>query len=415
VPDCVTGTLEEKQCMSKRTIAIIFAGFFTLFVAFAIRYAYGLLLPYMLPSLGISKTGAGIIYSSYFITYTVLSPLLGLLVDRFDARKILTIFVIIMGAAAYLMSISSSLIQASIFFALAGVGHSACWVPVVTVVQRWVSETRRGMALAFVDLGSASGIVVWSMVIPLIIGAFTWRSAWVSLGLCSFAAAGLNFFSIRSYPPVQLEHRGTQAESNRRISIRVTYSVILRDKKFYLIGLSYFLLSFSILIPFTFLTTYVTQVLMLPYKSATELLAVLAAAGAVGKLILSHLSDNAGRIRIMMLCGVLVAAGGLGMGLVQSLSGLTIFSVVLGVGYGTIWPVYAASSQDFFSKEYAGSVVGLWTVYHGAGSIISPILTGWTIDTTGSYTWMFVLVITSAVLSSLLLLPINNKEARIGG
>jgi len=75
--------------LSKRAIAIIIAGFFTVLVAFAIRYAYGLLLPHMLPSLGISKTEAGIIFSSYFIAYT-LFELLGL---PFSLAFIVTVLV----------------------------------------------------------------------------------------------------------------------------------------------------------------------------------------------------------------------------------------------------------------------------------------------------------------------------------
>lgn len=119
--------------MSKRVVAIITAGFLTLFAAFAIRYSYGLILPYMLSELRISKAEAGVIFSSYFIAATMLSPVIGLLIDRFDARIILSVFVAILGAGAWLMSLSSSVGQASIFFAIAGIGHSACWVPVVAV------------------------------------------------------------------------------------------------------------------------------------------------------------------------------------------------------------------------------------------------------------------------------------------
>jgi OFA family oxalate/formate antiporter-like MFS transporter len=190
---------------------------------------------------------------------------------------------------------------------------------------------------------------------------------------------------------------------------------IFREKKFYLIGLSYMLLSFSILIPFTFLTTYATRVLIIPYESATGLVALIAIMGALGKLILGHLSDRMGRVRVMMLCGVFTAAGGLGMVSVQGLLGLALSTAIFGIGYGAIWPVFAASSRDFFPREYAGSVVGLWTLYHGIGSILSPIITGWTIDVTGRYVWAFILVVVSAVLSSLLLLPIHktvHKEGR---
>ena len=136
--------------MPKRAVAVIIAGFFTLFIAYAVRYAYGMLLPEMLQTLSISKAEAGVVYSSYFIAYTIFSPILGVLADRHDVRTILTVFVAILGAGAFLMSYSSSVLNASLFFTLAGIGHSACWVPVVALIQRWVSDRRRGMALAFI-------------------------------------------------------------------------------------------------------------------------------------------------------------------------------------------------------------------------------------------------------------------------
>jgi len=399
--------------MSKRAVAIIIAGFFTLFVAFAIRYGYGLLLPQMIPSLAISKTGAGIIYSSYFIAYTIFSPILGLLVDRSDARILLTSFVALLGIGAYLMSFASSVINASLFFALAGIGHSACWVPFVTVVQRWVGERRRGTALAILDLGSGTGIAVWSILIPLIISSYNWRAGWTSLGLLAFLVAGMNFFLVRSHPPVESEPQEPRIEPPARIPIKVAYMAIFQDRKFYLIGLSYLLLSFCILIPFAFLATYAAQELLIPYKSATRLVAVIAVAGAFGKLGLGPLSDIVGRIRVMMLCGAFTAAGGLGMVYAQGFSVLILFTAIFGIGYGTIWPVYAAAARDFFSKEYAGSVVGLWTLYHGVGSILSPIIAGWTIDATGGYVWAFVLAVISAVMSLLLLIPVKNKGGQL--
>jgi MFS family permease len=395
--------------MSKRAVAIIIAGFLTLFASFAIRYGYGLLLPQMLPSLAISKTEAGIIYSSYFIAYTVFSPILGLMADRSDARILLTLFVVLLGIGALLMSFASSVINASLFFALAGIGHSACWVPFVTVVQRWVSERRRGTALALVDLGSGTGTAVWSILIPLITNAYTWRAGWTSLGLLAFLVAGMNFFLVRSHPPVESESRGPRIEKPVRIPIKVAYMAIFQDRKFYLIGFSYMLLSFCILIPFTFLATYAAQELLIPYKSATGLVAVIAVAGVFGKLGLGPLSDTAGRIKVMMLCGALTAAGGLGIVYAQGFSVLILFTAIFGIGYGTIWPVYAAAARDFFSKEYAGAVVGLWTLYHGIGSMLSPIIAGWTIDATGGYVWAFVLAVISAVMSVLLLIPVKKK------
>ena len=65
-----------------RRHAVLTACFSTVFISYAVRYGYGILLPKMLPTLEISKTEAGAIYSSFFIAYTVASPVLGLLGGR---------------------------------------------------------------------------------------------------------------------------------------------------------------------------------------------------------------------------------------------------------------------------------------------------------------------------------------------
>ena len=392
--------------MGHRVVAVIIAGFSTIFVAFGIRYSFGLLLPEMLSSLNISKTEAGIVYSSYFLTATLCAPLLGLLVDRTDARGLLTVFVTLLGLGAFFMSFATTVVQAGFFFALAGIGHSACWAPIVTVVLRWVGEKRRGIALSFVDLGSASSIAFWSLMIPVIIGPFSWRTVWVFLGISAFLAAGMNFLLVRSRPPSDAGSRSPEIASKVKIPIKATYHAIFRNKKFHLIGFSYLLISFSILIPFTFLTAYATQELMIPYQSAAGLVAVIGVSGAIGKLVLGHVSDVVGRVKVMMFCGILTAAGGLGMAFAHAYTLLVFSTVVFGVGYGTIWPVFAASARDLFSGDYSGSIIGLWTLYHGSGSILAPIISGWTIDATGTYVWAFILTVISSMLSLLLLLPI---------
>ena len=397
--------------MPKRVIAIITAGFLTLFIAFAIRYAYGLVLPHMLAALNISKTEAGVIFSSYFIAATLLAPLIGILIDRFDAKIILSVFVAILGVGTCLMSLASSVLQASIFFAIAGIGHSACWAAVVIVVMRWVSPQRRAIAVSIVDLGTTAGIGVWSILVPIIIRDHNWRTVWLSLGITGLVVAAMNFFLIKSHPEAQTGAPEPGTAQKTEVSVDGSYKVIFRDARFYLIGFSYLFISFSIIIPFTFLISYTTQKLMIPYASATSLLLAMAVAGAIGKLILAHISDRVGRIKIMMLCGLLTALGSLGMAYARELSVLWIFSAVFGIGYGTLWAVYAASARDLFPGNLSGTILGLWTLFHGVGSVIAPVLSGWTIDATGTYYWAFMLAVSASIVSLLLLLPVRRVQS----
>ncbi len=162
--------------MSSRTLAVLFACFCTVLIAYSIRYSYGTLLPEMLPSLSITKAQAGVIYSSYFIAYTILSPILGLLSDRLNMRVLISIFVAVMGAGTFLMQYPTSVVQASIFFTIAGIGCAACWAPVMALAQRWISDKRRGMSLAFIDAGSSLGVMVAGAVVPLAVAGSGWQT-----------------------------------------------------------------------------------------------------------------------------------------------------------------------------------------------------------------------------------------------
>lgn len=149
----------------------------------------------------------------------------------------------------------------------------------------------------------------------------------------------------------------------------------------------------------------------MPYGAATRLIAVIAISAVFGKLMLGPLSDAVGRIRVMMLCLILTGVGNLGMAYLRGFYELNLFTAIFGFGYGAIWPVYAASVSDYFSRKSTGSVIGLWTLYLGVGSMLSPVINGWVIDITGKYSWAFILAVMSAVISLLLLLPIRKVSS----
>jgi len=258
--------------MGNRRFAIIIVSFCTVLIGFAVRASYGVLLPEMLPSLRISKTEAGLIYGAFFIAYTVFSPLLGLLADRINIRALLTLFSVILGIGTLLMGYSSSLIKAIFFFVLAGIGASACLSPIVPLVQRWTSDKRRGMTLAFVDVGASAGVALASLIMPIIVVAYNWRMGWKGLGALALIVAGINYLLVRDCPIEKTElhdcgFRGPLNEASSRISAR-----ILREGNFFLIGTSYLLIGFSVLIPLTLISTYAVQELMVRYDIATRVI-----------------------------------------------------------------------------------------------------------------------------------------------
>jgi MFS family permease len=392
--------------MSRRALLVLAACFLTVFAAYSIRYSYGTLLPEMLPTLGISKAQAGLIYSCYFIAYTLLSPLMGLISDRYDMRYILAIFVVLMGLGTFLMQFATSLLQASLFFTLAGMGCAACWAPVMAVAQRWASQRRRGASLALVDAGSSLGAMSAGAVVPLAVAGPGWQSGWLGLGVLAMSLGLINYLFIRSRPPSPSAETGPSATFSRPDNLE--YRAVLKDRRFWLVGVAYLFTGFSIIIPFNFLSTFAFQELDFSYNTATRLITIVGLGATLGKLSLGPLSDRLGRLRILWLCALLITFGCLGIVFSRSLV-LTAFVFVFGVGYGACWSMYAALASDYFSSRAAGGIIGLWTFLLGVGSVSGPIAAGWSADAAHTLKWAFVIAAAAGALSFLFLLPLANK------
>jgi MFS family permease len=395
--------------MTKRAYAIIAAGFFTVSIAFSIRYGYGMLLPEMLPDLGISKAQAGVIFASYFVVYTVATPILGALTDRFNYRFILALFTTVLACGALMMAFATNLWLASVFFAVAGLGHAACWAPVTALVQKWVPDHKRGAALSFVTMGLGLGLPLWSILLPAIVQAADWKAGWLGLGFFCLGVAALNYVLVRN--PVNENHAGGLS-SNPMPPLKETYKALLKERMFWIIGLGYCFIGINVIIPFGFLPVFAREALGLPYAQTTRFVAVIALAGVAGQLTLGPLSDTVGRIRVMMTCGVIMGTACLGMALSNRPWMLYGCAVYFGLGYGAVWPAYGAAASDFFAKKHTGGIVGMWTCLLGAGSVVSPVICGWSIDLTGSYTWAFMLGLVSGVLSAMVLLGAGRHGKR---
>lgn len=389
--------------MDYKGYGIIVAAFFTISIAYSVRYGYGMLLPGMVGTMGISKAEAGVISSAYFCAYTAFSPILGALSDRVSARLLLTVFTGVLASATFAMAFVDTVESAAVVFALAGVGHAACWAPVVALVQKWVPDRRRGAALAVASTGSGIGIAVWSLWLPVVIGEASYREGWIQMGLFGFFVAALNMVLVNNPRP-----RGAETEKTGKPGkvSSTSYIDLLRSRNLWLVGLSYACIGFAVLVPLTFLGVYATEVLGLQISGSARFFTVIAGAALVGKLSLGVLSDRFRRLPVMMVCGLCITGGCLGVVDLSSLFMKYLSVALFGIGFGAVWPVYAAAAVDFFPKKLAGAVIGLWTVFMGLGSVLSPILCGRTIDVSGAYVWAFHLGGFVALLSILFLLPL---------
>ena len=103
-------------------LAVCFVNFF---INYGIHLGYSVVLPEMIRTLGITRRQAGDIFNAHLLAYICFSLFAGNLTDRLGARKVIPLFGIVLGIGTLLMGNAANFWQASLFFALAGVGGAA--------------------------------------------------------------------------------------------------------------------------------------------------------------------------------------------------------------------------------------------------------------------------------------------------
>jgi MFS family permease len=387
--------------------------FLNAFISYGIRLGYGVVIPEMIRSIGITRTQAGTIFNAYILAYVAFAPLAGNLTDRFGARRIMTIFAVILGIGTILMGTANQFPTAALFFAIVGIGGAAMWNPPLTVLQHWFIERHRGMVAGILGAGSGLGFALSGWLFPRIVEAQSWRWCWYVFGILALIMIPINAALLRNKPEdLQLKPWGDKTQSSEKISediqAKPSFLSFLRSVVFWKIGLSLCLISFSLYLVTTFFIDYINLELGFSFTVASSFATIHGLAEVVGVLSISILSDRIGRRLTLFGSNLICSMSIAGILLSGHSHPLLIVNVaILGAFYGAIWSLYGASSGDYFNRQIVGTVLGMWTIFYGIGSISGHLFGGWIRDSTGSFQSAFSASVLFGILAAILMLTIK--------
>jgi sugar phosphate permease len=388
--------------------------FVNLFINYSVRLGYGVVLPEMIRNLGFSRADAGSIFNAYLLTYIIVTPFTGYLTDRLGARRVITVCLMLLGSGVFLLGSVDDLWPACLSFGLTGLGATGLWVPLITMVQRWFSYRRKGLALGVLSTGYGLGFAVMGAVFPWVVNHYSWRHAWYALGTLALGVAIPNALILRSDPADCGLRPWGQTESTSRAPDktppRVPLGRIVRQSHFWIIGASYLCISYSLYGFTTFMVDYASHQLNLPLEQASLLAGIHGLFQVAGVLTVLPVSDYAGRkytilasnaVITLLLAGLSFSGGSWIL-----LCGIT---AVLAVFYGATFPIYGACAGDYFPREAMGTVAGAWTPFYGTGAILTHWVTGTLRDMTGVYDHAYVVCAVMGAVSVLLMSLVKRK------
>lgn len=393
--------------------------FVNLFINYSIRLGYSVILPEMIRALGLGRAAGGTIYNAYLFPYLALTPFTGYLTDRFGARRVITSCCLILGLGILLMGTINSFWMACLFYAIAGLGATGMWTPVITVVQRWFSPNRRGLALGILSTGYGLGFATMGIAFPWVVHHFNWRYAWYFLGTGALVMVLVNGLLLRSDPENsgylpwgQMKKSSSAIETDVKAHTkRGPLSIVLKDIRFWLIGFSYLSISYSLYGITTFMVDYANLQIGLPLEKASLLATVHGICQVLGVLTILPLSDYLGRKRTIIishsfiticLIGILFTGDSWGM--------LFVLIGFMAIFYGATFPIYGACAGDYFPRNMMGTVIGAWTPFYGIGAILVHWVTGVLRDTTGIYDYAFIINAAMAALGLFLICLVRKSK-----
>jgi len=327
------------------------------------------------------------------------SPLLGLLLDRFPARRIILPCLTVFGTAfASLAWLRPHLWQLyAVFLVLGMVGNGTAYLAYSRALSTWFIA-RRGAAFAVLMTGGGLGAMILPPIAEAVIRYAGWRNAFAILGGMVLVIGLPAALLIRERP----EH----AHSAHTVSAGVPVSSGLRSRAFWIIVTVLFFSSISQNGSIAHLAALLTDRGISAARAALAVSAM-GAATLAGRWVTGYLLDRyfAPRVAFCLLStaalGTLLLSGARTM-----LTGVA-GAACIGFGMGGEADMTPYLISRYFGLRSFSTLYGFtWTAYAIAGAI-GPVIMGKAFDATGSYQELLsaLAVSTLAAASLMLWLP----------
>src|SRR5262245_49761528 len=175
---------------SRRWI-VLGAVWVTLAVTFGLFFSFPVFLVPLFEEFGWSRGATAAAFSISSIVQGLLSPVVGVLVDRVGPRRVILSGTAVLGGSCLLSSRIDSLW--SLYLVVGGLAAAgACavgWVPSGMLIARWFAD-RRGTMMGIAFSGMGTGILVIGPLAQWLIERHGWRGAYLALGVGTIALLG---------------------------------------------------------------------------------------------------------------------------------------------------------------------------------------------------------------------------------
>ncbi|EAQ79262.1 MFS transporter [Blastopirellula marina] len=334
----------------------------------------------------LSSVQMGWLFSAFFWSYALSQVATGWLVDRFDVKWLYAGGFLVWSLATVSMAMSGSFAIFLLLRLVLGVGESIAYPATSRMIVMNFPERRRGIANALIDAATKLGPMLALLFGGLLVANSGWRSLFVVVGLGGLLWLPAWLWLVPSQQKPTID--APKARTN------VPFSELFKRQEVWGTSLGFFCLGYTWAFLLSWLPAYLEESRHFSKESMALFGSLPFAAMAVTSLCGGWLADrwiHAGAsatlarkvflIGGLVLCSVFMFASVLTPDPRACILLLCLACASLGFYTSNVWAV----TQTLAGPNAAGQWTGLQNAIGNIGGAISPALTGWLVQETGSY------------------------------
>jgi MFS family permease len=336
----------------------------------------------------LSDTARGLLNSAFFWSYALCQIPAGFVTDRFGVRWPYAVSFALWSLVSAATALAGSLWQLVAFRLLLGVGEAIITPASMRWITTHVPERNRGLAVGILFAGSKFGPAVGAWLSVLLIEQFGFRAMFAILGLGSL------LFLVPWFLLVHDDEEGpVPATTASSATADVAFSRIWRAPAIYGILIGTIAYNYFNYFNLTWLPAYLTEHWKLPLASmgawtAFSFLGMAAMAiggGALADWIIRRGADAVTTRKAFTIAGLAIASTEIVGSMTDSREVALAAAIISMAGLGLTTANYWALTQTLMPGAAIGRISGVQNFASNLAGVIAPALTGWLVQTTGSY------------------------------
>lgn len=399
-----------------------------LFLAGVINYldrsALSIAAPFIQEDLSLSATEMGIIFSSFSVGYAIFNFLGGVASDKYGAKLTLFVAMIIWSLFSGALVLAVGFISMIVIRILFGMGEGPLSATISKMVNNWFPPSNRATVIGLTNSGTPLGGAISGPIVGFIALSYGWRISFIVIMIIGLIWAFLWWKFVKERPQaaegkaslsskqvaVSAENEEDKKENIGKGKLKLTF--YLKQKTILFTAFAFFAYNYILFFFLTWFPTYLVDARGLSVGNMSIITVIPWILGFIGLALGGFVSDfffkkfikkgvlfsrKAVLVTCLFLSAVCIGVAGL---VITTVGAVTLVALSVFFLYLT-GAIYWAIVNDVVDKDNVGSVGGFMHFLANTAGIIGPTLTGYLVDTSGTYTSAFLLAGGLAVFASL--------------